>query len=210
MYSPDDLPSSTRAAPAKNRIWSTIGGISSDMVRETGLPVFSLSIATSSSAFSSITSASLSSARCRSLGVDQRHFSNAVAGGLEGLVDVVRVGVRRGRVDLARGRVDDVHHRARRGGLDLAVDDVVEDLLLRHVHPPSYVDPGSPNLGRLAAASTARPTSACRLVAAWHSAKTLLERPADAGEAAWRSIRSNRSTRTSSGRPPRSSAGTRR
>ena len=90
MYSPDDLPSSTRAAPAKNRIWSTIGGISSDRVSDTGLPVFSLSIATSSSAFSSITSASLSSARCRSLGVVQRHFSNAVARGLEGLVDVVR------------------------------------------------------------------------------------------------------------------------
>ena len=30
MYSPADRPSSTRAAPAKNRIWSTIGGISSD------------------------------------------------------------------------------------------------------------------------------------------------------------------------------------
>ena len=110
MYSPCDLPSSTRAAPAKNRIWSTIGGISSDIVSDTGLPVFSLSMATSSSAFSSITSASLSSARCRSLGVDHRHVSNAVAGRLEGQVDVLRVGVRRRRVDLARRRVDDVHH----------------------------------------------------------------------------------------------------
>ena len=44
MYSPLDRPSSTRAAPAKNRIWSTIGGISSDMVSEIGLPVFSHSI----------------------------------------------------------------------------------------------------------------------------------------------------------------------
>ena len=78
MYSPDDLPSSTLAAPAKNRIWSTIGGISSDIVRETGLPVFSLSTATSSSAFSSITSASFSSALWRSPGVVQRHLSNAL------------------------------------------------------------------------------------------------------------------------------------
>ena len=58
MYSPVALPSSTRAAPAKKRIWSTIGGISSDIVSPIGLPVFSLSMATSSSAFSSITSAS--------------------------------------------------------------------------------------------------------------------------------------------------------
>jgi hypothetical protein len=63
MYSPCDLPSSTRAAPAKNRIWSTIGGISSDRVREIGLPVFSLSTPTSSSALASMTSASRSSAR---------------------------------------------------------------------------------------------------------------------------------------------------
>src|SRR4029077_145620 len=55
----------------------SIGGISSDMVSETGFPVFSDSIATSSSAFSSIASASLRSARCRSLGVDHRHFSKA-------------------------------------------------------------------------------------------------------------------------------------
>ena len=77
MYSPLERPSSTRAAPAKNRIWSTIGGISSDIAKCGGLPVFSDSMATSSSAFSSITSASFSSARCRSLGVLQRHFSNA-------------------------------------------------------------------------------------------------------------------------------------
>ena len=77
MYSPEDLPSSTRAAPAKNLIWSTIGGISSDIVSEIGFPVFSDSIATSSSAFSSITSASLSRPCWRSLGVDHRHFSNA-------------------------------------------------------------------------------------------------------------------------------------
>ena len=60
MYSPPDLPSRTRAAPAKKRIWSTIGPISSDMVREEGLPVFSHSILASSSAFASITSANFS------------------------------------------------------------------------------------------------------------------------------------------------------
>ena len=138
MYSPGDLPSSTRAAPAKNRIWSTIGGISSDIVSETGLPVFSLSIATSSSAFSSITSASLSSAFCRSLGVRPAPLLERLARGLEGLVDVVGVGVRRGRVDLAGRRVDDVHQGARGGRLDLPVDDVVEDLLLGHGITYSY------------------------------------------------------------------------
>ena len=79
MYSPADLPSSTRAAPAKKRIWSHIGGISSDAVSSRGLPVFCDSTATSSSARSSIASAIRSSARWRSLGVESRHVSNAVA-----------------------------------------------------------------------------------------------------------------------------------
>nr|WP_218596035.1 hypothetical protein [Pseudonocardia oceani] len=39
MYSALALPSSIRAAPATNRIWSTIGGISSDAVGPSGLPV---------------------------------------------------------------------------------------------------------------------------------------------------------------------------
>jgi len=47
MYSPADRPCSIRAAPAKNRIWSTIGGISSDRVSAIGLPVFCDSTATS-------------------------------------------------------------------------------------------------------------------------------------------------------------------
>ncbi len=68
-----------RAAPAKNRIWSTIGGISSDAVRPSGLPVFRLSSATSSSACSSTASAKRSRARCRSDGVMSRQVSNAVA-----------------------------------------------------------------------------------------------------------------------------------
>src|SRR5215470_2506437 len=77
MYSPAERPSSIRAAPAKNRIWSIIGGISSDRVSATGLPVFCVSAATSCSAFSSRVSAIRSRARLRSAGVVSRHFSNA-------------------------------------------------------------------------------------------------------------------------------------
>ncbi|WP_409496188.1 hypothetical protein [Amycolatopsis sp. cmx-11-12] len=40
MYSPADRPSRTRAAPAKNRNWSTIIGSSSAAVSAIGLPVF--------------------------------------------------------------------------------------------------------------------------------------------------------------------------
>ena len=56
-YSPADRPSSIRAAPAKNRIWSTMGGISSDSVRANGLPVFCALGRTSSSARASRASA---------------------------------------------------------------------------------------------------------------------------------------------------------
>jgi len=45
-----DRPSSIRAAPAKNRIWSTIGGFPRPSVSATGLPVFRDSAATNSSA----------------------------------------------------------------------------------------------------------------------------------------------------------------
>jgi hypothetical protein len=79
MYSPALSPSSTRAAPAKKRIWSTIGGISSLSVSARGLPVFSLSSAISSSARASTASAIRWSARLRSLGVLSRQLSKAVA-----------------------------------------------------------------------------------------------------------------------------------
>ena len=79
MYSPALRPSSTRAAPAKNRIWSTVGGISSEAVSATGLPVLRLSAATTSSARSSIASAIRSRARLRSDGVVSRQPSNAAA-----------------------------------------------------------------------------------------------------------------------------------
>ena len=77
MYSPADLPSSTRAAPAKNRIWSTIGPISSLCVSATGLPVFCVSAATRSSALASTASAIRIRAFCRSLGVASRQVSKA-------------------------------------------------------------------------------------------------------------------------------------
>src|SRR4030095_3873558 len=77
MYSAVALPSSTRAAPAKKRIWSPMGPISSDKVREYGLPVFSDSMPTSSSASASIRSASFNRKRWRSLGVVHRYVSNA-------------------------------------------------------------------------------------------------------------------------------------
>ena len=75
MYSPADLPSSIRAAPAKNRIWSTIGGISSDIVSARGLPVLRHSTSTSSSARASSASASRSRASWRSDGVASRQTS---------------------------------------------------------------------------------------------------------------------------------------
>ena len=102
MYSPADLPSSIRAAPAKNRIWSTIGGISSDMVSATGLPVFSHSAATNSSA-----------ARLERVGDAQQRQAALGGGGVapalegrggrgNGGVDLGFAGDRRGGVDLAR------------------------------------------------------------------------------------------------------------
>ena len=79
MYSAAPRPSSTRAAPAKKRIWSIIGGISSAIVTEMILPVFSASMATSSSAWASRTSAMRWSMRLRSDGVVRRHVVNAPA-----------------------------------------------------------------------------------------------------------------------------------
>ncbi len=69
MYSPADLPSSRRAAPAKNRKWSELGGSSSDAVSPSGLPVSLLSTRTISSARASMASAMWSRARARSWGV---------------------------------------------------------------------------------------------------------------------------------------------
>ena len=69
MYSAAASPSRLRAAPAKKRIWSTMGGISSSMVSWNGLPVFSDSARTRSSARASRASAMRKSAKLRSEGV---------------------------------------------------------------------------------------------------------------------------------------------
>src|ERR1035437_2491004 len=79
MYSPAARPSSIRAAPAKNLIWSTIGGISSDAVSASGLPVVCDSPLTTSSALAWTASAIRSRARLRSPGVASRQPSNASA-----------------------------------------------------------------------------------------------------------------------------------
>ena len=79
MYSAAARPSSTRAAPAKNRIWSSIGGISSERVKASGLPVLRPSAATKSSARASMASAKRHSIRLRCEGVVSRQLSNAPA-----------------------------------------------------------------------------------------------------------------------------------
>ena len=79
MYSAAARPSRWRAAPAKKRIWSTIGGISSSMVSWKGFPVFSHSARTRSSALASSASAMRMSARLRSDGVVRRQDVKASA-----------------------------------------------------------------------------------------------------------------------------------
>src|SRR5665213_2777988 len=76
MYSPADLPSRLRAAPAKKRRLSSENGISS---RETisGLPTLRDSICASSSALSSRICASLYSSSERSFGVASSHSGSA-------------------------------------------------------------------------------------------------------------------------------------
>ena len=79
MYSAAARPWRLRAAPAKKRIWSTMGGISSSMVSWKGLPVFSDSARTRSSARASRASAIRMSARLRSEGVVRFHEVKASA-----------------------------------------------------------------------------------------------------------------------------------
>src|SRR5579875_3753331 len=76
MYSPVDLPSRLRAAPAKKRRLSAENGISSrDAI--SGLPTLADSSRASSSAFSSITSARAWSSSERSFGVLSSHSGSA-------------------------------------------------------------------------------------------------------------------------------------
>src|SRR3954470_866733 len=76
MYSPADLPSSRRAAPAKKRMLSEQTG-SSSFAYASGLATFCDSSSATSSLCSSIASASLSSASARSPGVVSSHSGRA-------------------------------------------------------------------------------------------------------------------------------------
>ena len=77
MYSPAARPSTVRAAPAKKRSWSTIGGISSSNVTWRGLPASLVSQSVISSARSWNASASLRRSSWRWDGVVYCHVSNA-------------------------------------------------------------------------------------------------------------------------------------
>src|SRR5919201_3107198 len=76
MYSPAERPSRTRAAPAKKRRLSEQTGISS-FAYASGLPTFRDSSSASSSACSSIASASFSNDSARSAGVVSSHWGSA-------------------------------------------------------------------------------------------------------------------------------------
>ena len=130
MYSPADLPSNILAAPAKKRIWSTIGGISSAMVTWLGLPVLRPSASTSAWAFFSTSSAKSSSAFCRFDGVRALPVGERLRRGSVRVVDVLLVGDRRGGVLLAGARVDQRHGGAADGVDELAADEILNSRLL--------------------------------------------------------------------------------
>ena len=143
MYSPAERPSSIRAAPAKKRIWSTIGGISSVRVRPRGLPVFSDSAAISSSARSSKASAIFSSAFCRSAGVVSRQAGKAAAAAAMAASTSAGPGERSGGVRLARGRVDHLGGPPVGGVPELSVDVVAQTAQLGgHCHPSCQMSGG--------------------------------------------------------------------
>ncbi len=126
MYSPADRPSSTRAAPEKNRIWSIIGGISSDRVRATGLPVLpALGIDELIGArFEGISDADEGKAALGRRGVAPP--GEGGRGCSHGRVDILRPGHRGLEVGLARARIDDGCRRSV-GRLDgSAADEVGE------------------------------------------------------------------------------------
>ena len=114
MYSPADRPSSTRAAPAKNRTWS--------MRRRQLLARWSARAACRCSSLSTCDElvgpllhrvGDLEQRRCRSAGVVSPQASNAGAAAAYAAVDVLGPGHRRLGVDLAGRRVDHVVGLAR-------------------------------------------------------------------------------------------------
>src|ERR1700678_2121780 len=89
MYSPADLPSRWRAAPAKKRTWSTRGGISSARVTATGLPVLADSTRTRSRGrgLRGVGDADEGRARVRGSGVPP--LGEGGGGGRHGRIDVL-------------------------------------------------------------------------------------------------------------------------
>ena len=127
MYSPVALPSSSRAAPAKKRSWSTIGTSSSLRVSPSGLPVFSR-----------LDGGELVRPRLHRVGQLQQgqlaHGGRGPAPVLEGLgggaqrvLDVLGAGDRRQGDHLLGDRVDDLAGLAADGVHRLAADDVAQD-----------------------------------------------------------------------------------
>ena len=124
MYSPAAVPSSTRAAPAKKRIWSHIGGISSSIVSCFGLPVLRrLDVHELLGALLE----RVGDPQQGALALGRRGVAPALERArrvLEGGVDVGLARQRRGGVDLAGAGIDQLGRLAARRGHALAVDEV--------------------------------------------------------------------------------------
>ena len=126
MYSPAVLPSRMRAAPAKNRIWSTIGGISSLRIRRDGFPEFS------HLAVDDLLGAGLDGVGDAEQGertLRRRRVAprlERVGGRVHGVVDVLGPRQRAVAYSLTRHGIDDRHCGAVCGVDELAVDEVLE------------------------------------------------------------------------------------
>ncbi len=131
MYSPADSPLSMRAAPAKKRIWSIAGGTSSSRVSWNGLPVFSLSSRTSSSARSSMRVGDLEQGPAALGGGGVAPLLEAALGRLHGRVDVGLAGHRGLGEALAGGGVDQ-GRGAPVGRVPVLAPDEVLQLAKRH------------------------------------------------------------------------------
>ena len=157
MYSPARLALERRAAPAKKRRLSAQNGISSrDAI--SGLPTFSDSSCASSSAFSSITSASLSRSSERSPGVLSSHSGSASS--------PPRPRGRRPRRRSAAprrsprpSRVDDLHRLAGRAVDPLAADEVWYVVFVALIVSSYFAVPRRGPRCRASGAARARPGS---------------------------------------------------
>ncbi len=149
-YSPADRPSRIRAAPAKKRSSSTIGGTSSVRVMATGLPVLRDSASTRSSARASMASANRSRARLRSAGVASRQVSNASAAACSAASTSAAPETGASQVGLAGARVDDGAGPAVPRGHLLAADEVLSTVSPSGGHGSPSVTPDMPRSQRTA------------------------------------------------------------